>query len=155
MDIWSFVKIFEHLLSFAICLLIFKRDIKNRTKYQVNYVNFNIYQKSLHWLSLITFMIILCATLINATKFIPILCVFAPQFSLTFQTSFRISLTFYQIARLQYTFNDNNIHSKKYAYSARVFYTLYIYGGLLTLYLFIAPWFIYQVRFLPYSNTIV
>ena len=145
MNVWIWIKIFEHVASFLICVAIFRRDMNNRIEYNTNYPTFNIYQKSLHWLSLITYLLILFATLVNAAKFIPFLCVFAPQFSLTFQTLFRISLTFYQIVRLQYTFNDHNTHSKKFAYSPKVFYTLYIYGALLTLYIFIAPWFIYQV----------
>ena len=146
MDVWTWIKILEHIVSFIICAYILKKDMKNRIDYNLNYNNFNIYQKSLHHLSLITFILILSACLLNATKFIPILCVFGPQFSLMIQTLFRISLTFYQIARLQYTFNDNNNHSKKYAYSSKIFYISYIYGVILTLYLLIVPWFIYMVQ---------
>ena len=56
----------------------------------------------------------------------------------------KVALIFCQISRLQYCFENKQIHSKQYGYPQYLFYILYIIGGVLAIVAFVITQFLLQ-----------
>ena len=94
---------------------------------------------------MITYILAIIESLANLSKFFPLTCRIAPQITFLSTLFNRNTLTFYQITRLQYIFNDKNVHSAKFGYPTSLFQVLYIYGFIETISVIIITWFLLSV----------
>eukprot|EP01084_Bolivina_argentea_P309690 535733_1 len=139
-------------IATIICLFIWNKNRNKAKQWKVdtNQVR-NKYQLRLNGLSSIIFIPITCIPITHCIRHLPFICQFGPQIALACGTSTRSFITFYQIARLEYTFLSSQIHSTKYGYPHWVFITLYLYGIVFSLHVWVIVWFLYSVK-LTVSN---
>eukprot|EP01084_Bolivina_argentea_P225819 381534_1 len=109
------------------------------------------YQKWLNLFSLSTMILCILTTINYIFTVSPVVCKYPLSFRIIFYASTRCMLTFYQIARLSYCFEQNQIHSKKYGYNKYLFVFLYINGIILILFAAISSFFIFNVHFVEWG----
>lgn len=133
---WRWLLTVFQILSLFPYLAILKREWNHRIKSNQiqNVQKSNQYQKTLSYLSFAA--IIFCGfhtmTVLLAVWF----CGYALRIvSFSFYCD-RILISFYQVARLEYCFSSDQVHSQKYGYSKCTFRWLYINGVALLLLIF-------------------
>lgn len=132
-------------IAFCLSSYVLKKELFNRRREKSSAVssNSNIYQKLLNLWSLLTMILMLFIPFLFLIGTLPSnICEYVWRLGNISWLSSRITLTFYQISRLQYCFLDKQIHSKKYGYPQCLFYLLYLIGIICGLYTCLFWWFI-------------
>eukprot|EP01084_Bolivina_argentea_P066812 121822_1 len=99
-----------------------KRKIKQETNDHYN----SIYQRLLNISSIVVIIFCIIAAFLSLLTCIPYICVYTNGVSGFTWSLIKITLTLYQIARLNYCFSSQQVHSSKYGYSKYTFGVLYI-----------------------------
>eukprot|EP01084_Bolivina_argentea_P309689 535732_1 len=133
-----------HAIVTMICLCLCKKNRNKAKQPDTNHIR-NKYQLRLNILSSATFIPIICYPIANSIKHIPFICQFGSQIALSCGISSRAMITIYQIARLEYTFLNSQIHST-YGYPYWVFILLYLYGIACSFQVWIVVWFVFSVK---------
>ena len=112
-------------LDCIVCIYIVCKEYKKRI--QMEEIDTNKYQQRLQIFSFT--LLTLCPIYYFILMLWPFLC----DYGLKFITSCiyllsKILISFYQIARLQYCFSSQQLHSSKHAYAKTVFIYLYLHG---------------------------
>ena len=90
-------------------------------------------QKWFYFASNTTFITLIPMAFSNFIITFPVMCKYFFTLHVASHYVSRISLTYYQIVRLQYCFSSSQVHSTKYGYSKWIFIGLYIWGIIVTI----------------------
>ena len=138
--------IIGHSIVLVFILLLFKDEI-NRSGLDEDKRKISKYHRSLHFLAMTGFLVnislALCYILVN----VPYICLISAEIVMPLSQMLRPLITIYQIGRLQYTFSDSQIHSKKYGYSKWIFMVLYIYGCILIIVSSTSSWYMWDIQY--------
>eukprot|EP01084_Bolivina_argentea_P213184 362154_1 len=116
-------------IQFVIACVLFKSEPKKRkTNNHDNNGYYNVYDKLLNLWSTIFIISFIMYSLVTFLTRIPNICLYFEQLFYVLWAFVKIILLYYQIARLQYCFSSEQIHSKKNSYSNFTFYFLYFVG---------------------------
>lgn len=132
-------------IAISVVLFILKKEYKKRIDSTAKKVGTCKYQKSLDFWSLSTILLSLSTLFSFFIHKIPSICNYNYGLFESLWVLTQATLTFYQIARLEYCFSAKRIHSEKYGYSDLVFKVLYMNGFLYMIYVSILTWFSYHV----------
>lgn len=131
-------------LFIATCRIVWREFLTRRAQQQNKelFAHRNSYQRYLAIFSFTAMLFTVLSFLFQLLQTIKELCYGGYAFVSMFYTSSKIFLTFYQLARLQYCFANNQIHSKL-GYPKWWFILLYTFGVIIELYAIFASFYIF------------
>ena len=110
-----------------------KSECQKRKQEKLNNIPPNRFKTWLNIWSMHAMLTVIVVLFISPLHAIYTICKYVNTISIYTWLLSKVSITFYQIARLQYCFSVHQIHSKKYGYSKCIFIILYTMGFILIL----------------------